>query len=88
VLSDAICPYPNCQGTDIRRGEVITGVSYRPGAPLPRQPQPTKIIWCGFCHTRTARADTWEQAEALWAARDGLYLPSADPYGRGMNAIN
>jgi hypothetical protein len=36
------CPY--CHGIEIRRGEVITGVSYRPGAPLPRQPRPTIIM--------------------------------------------
>lgn len=79
---------PHCRGTDIRRGELIIGVSYRRGAPLPREPQPKRIIYCGFCHARTARAQTWEQAEALWAARDGLFLPSADPMGRGANAIN
>jgi hypothetical protein len=88
-LTNAVLPAcPHCHGIDVRRGEVIIGVSYRPGAPLPRQPQPTKIIWCGFCHARTATTHTWEQAKALWEAREGLCLPLADPYGRGMNAIN
>jgi hypothetical protein len=29
---------PHCHGIDIRRGEVIVGLSYRLGAHLPRQP--------------------------------------------------
>jgi hypothetical protein len=81
-------PCPRCHGTEIRRGEAITGVSYRTGAPLPRQPRPTRILYCGFCKARTSPPLTWEQAEAALLGKGNLLLPTPDPFGRGRPAIN
>lgn len=98
-MSDPLrCPY--CQGSDVRRGEVITGACFGPNR-IPRPTPARVVIYCGFCGCTTAPAPTWEQAETWWkaGAPDGnfgpqgegnVYVPACDPREprRGARAIN